>query len=49
MVETEDDSYKLNSNGRNKTLRVSLINNEQASLIPTSTSSEQKFVILIIL
>ena len=49
MVETEDDTYKLNSDGRKQTLRVSLINNEQVSLISTNTNSKQKFVTLVTL
>ena len=49
MTETDDDTYKLNSDGRNQTLRVSLINNEQISLILTNISSNQRFSALITL
>ena len=47
MVETDDDTYKLNSDGRNQSLRVSLINNEQISIILTNLSSNQRFFALI--
>ena len=49
MVETDDDTYKLNADGRNQTLRVSLINNEQISLILTNVNSNQNFTALITL
>ena len=49
MVETDDDTYKLNSDGRNQTLRVSLINNEQISLILTNINANQRFVALVTL
>ena len=47
MAETDDDLYKLNADGRNQTLKVSLINNEQISLILTNIDSNQRFSALI--
>jgi hypothetical protein len=47
MAETDDDLYKLNADGRNQTLKVSLINNEQISLILTNIDSNQRFYALI--
>ena len=47
MVETDDDTYKLNYHGKNHTLRVSLINNEQISLILTNVNSAQNYSALI--
>ena len=49
MVETEDDTYKLNADGRNQTLRVSLIDNEKIQIILTNISSNQRFFALITL
>ena len=41
MVESEVDEYNLNSNGRQQSLRLSLINNQQISIILTNKDNQQ--------
>jgi hypothetical protein len=47
MVESEVDIYNLSSEERKQTLRVSLINNEQISMIIVNLSTEQRYTALV--
>ena len=47
MEETEIDEYNLDSNERQQFLRISLINNQQISIILTNKETKQKFSALI--
>ena len=47
MVETDIDSYKLNSDDRKQSLRISLINNERISLILTDILNNQRYTSLV--
>ena len=43
MTETEVDDYKLNSTGREQSLRVSIINNQQIALVLTNKQTNQRY------
>ena len=43
MSETEVDVYKLNSEERQQSFRISIINNEQISMILTNITTDQKY------
>ena len=47
MVETDIDSYKLNSDDRKQSLRISLINNEKISLILIDIMTKQRYSSLV--
>ena len=47
MVESEIDEYNLNSNEREQSLKISLINNQQISLLLINKVTEQKYTTLI--
>ena len=47
MEETELDEYNLSSNSRNQSLKISLINNNQISLILTNKDTNQEYSSLI--
>ena len=47
MVETDIDSYKLNSDDRKQSLRISLINNEKISLVLIDTMTKQRYSSLV--
>ena len=43
MVESEVENYKLNSEGRQESLRISLIDNEVISMVLTNKVTQQKY------
>ena len=43
MVETEEDDYKLNSEGREQNLRVCLINNQDIGMILTDKTNQERY------
>ena len=47
MEETEVDTYKLNTENTNQSLRISLINNEQISMIVENMTNNQKYTTLV--
>ena len=47
MVETDIDSYKLNSDDRKQSLKISLINNEQISMVLINITTKQRHSVLI--
>ena len=49
MAETEVDTYKLNTDDRKQSLRISLINNEQIAMILTNMDSNQRYAAYIAL
>ena len=49
MVETDVDIYSFNSNERNQSLRISLINNQQISLILINKDTQQRYRALVTL
>ena len=49
MAETEVDDYKLNTDDRKHSLRISLINNEQISMLLTNDDSNQRYTAFVVL
>ena len=47
MEESEVDTYKLNTEDTNQTLRISLINNEQISMILDNITNNQRYTTLV--
>ena len=47
MEESEVDSYKLNSDDRKQSLRISLINNEKVSMVLINITTKQRHSVLI--
>ena len=43
MVETEDDTYNMNSKERKQSLKVSLINNQKVSMVITDKETQQRY------
>ena len=43
MVETEDDTYNMNSSERKQSLKVSLINNTKVSMVITDKETQQRY------
>lgn len=47
MEESDIDSYKLNSDDRKQSLRISLINNERISMILINLTTKQRYTVLV--
>ena len=43
MIETEVDEYKLNSTGREQSLKISLINNEKIAMILINKLTNERY------